>query len=220
MFKSYIWSYPTRIFHWSFAILILICFLTDDEDLITIHAIAGYLLLIPFGFRVGWGFIGPKYSKFKDFPLGLKKLKEFILNIFDKNNYHAGHNPAASYVMIFMIMIIPLIILTGALAYGEEEAKGVFSNFYDFDFFEDVHEVFGNLMLLLIFAHLAGIISDKLLHPKTGTLNSIFKGYKNTETQEVIKLNIFQKIYALLFLIAFIIFSYYLIFDSSNPFIN
>ena len=66
MHKSYIWSLPTRIFHWSFAILITICLLTDDA-LMTIHAVSGYLILVPLTFRYFWGFIGPKYQNLKNF---------------------------------------------------------------------------------------------------------------------------------------------------------
>ena len=220
MFKSYIWTLPTRAFHMIFAILIFICFITDDEDFITIHAIAGYLLLVPFFFRIGWGFFGPKYSKFKDFPLSFKKLKEFILSTFDKKNSYIGHNPPASFVMLTMIIIIPIIVFTGALTFGAEESRGIFSALSENDFLKDIHEFFGNFMLFLIFIHLAGVVFDKLLHPEEGTLSSIFKGYKNTKKEESTKLNIFHKIYSTLFLILFIALVIYLIFNNTNPFIN
>ncbi len=148
MNQSYIWSLPTRVFHWSFAILISICLLTDD-DLLTIHIISGYLILIPFTFRLTWGLIGPKYSKFKDFPLSLKKAKEFLLNIFNKEQKYVGHNPVASFVMILILLIVPIIIFTGMLTLGAEEAKGFFSYIGKNKLFEDLHELFSNLMYFL-----------------------------------------------------------------------
>ncbi len=75
-------------------------------------------------------------------------------------------------------------------------------------------------LYVLIFAHLAGIITDKLLHREHDTLNSIFNGYKNSQKEESIKLNIYQKIFALIFFILSILFTIYLIFESTNPFIN
>ena len=83
MEKSYIWSLPTRVFHSLFAVFILLAFLTDDDKLLNYHAVAGYAILILLAFRLFWGFFGPKYSKFKDFPRGKKNIKEFLNNIFE-----------------------------------------------------------------------------------------------------------------------------------------
>ena len=219
MQKSYIWSLPTRVFHWSFALLITICLLTDD-DLLAIHVISGYLILVPLAFRIVWGVFGPKYSRFKDFPLSIKKAKEFTINIFDSEQKYIGHNPAASFVMISMIIIVPFIILTGALTLGAEESKGLFSNVGENGLFEDLHESTANVMYFLVFAHLAGIVVDRLLHKEHGTVESIIKGYKNTKENESIKINAFQKLYFTIFTLLFFIFAGYLIFDSTNPFIN
>lgn len=60
-------------------------------------------------------FLGPKYSKFKDFSLSIKGAKEFLLNVLKYGKQYIGHNPATSFVMITIIFIIPFIIFTGAL---------------------------------------------------------------------------------------------------------
>lgn len=218
MNRSYIWSMPTRIFHWSFALLITICFIIDD-DVILIHSISGYLILVPLTFRFIWGFIGPKYSKFKDFSLDIKETKEFASNIFEKKQKYIGHNPMASFVMISILLLVPFIILTGGISLGVEESKGIFSNFIKLDFFEDIHELLANLLYVLLFAHISGILVDRLLHKEHGTLNSIFTGYKNTKNKDDITLNIFQKFVAFLFLIIFLIFASYLVFNNSNIFV-
>ena len=218
MNQSYIWSLPTRIFHWSFAIHITICLLTDD-DLMTIHAVSGYLILVPLTFRYFWGFIGPKYSKFKDFPLSITKAKEFAKNILDMEQKYIGHNPLASFVMIIILLIVPFIILTGAMAYSSEESKGLFSALLEIDIFEDIHELLANFLYFLLFLHLGGIFFDRLVNKEHGTLTSIFKGYKNTKNVEDIKLNIFQKLFSFFFFLLFFFFAYYLIFNNTNIFI-
>ena len=79
MKKSYIWSVPTRVFHWLFVLFVLLALLTDDEDrLLNYHVIVGYGILILLVFRGFWGLFGPKYSLFKDFPVSLQKAKDFI----------------------------------------------------------------------------------------------------------------------------------------------
>ncbi|XOB62186.1 cytochrome b/b6 domain-containing protein [Campylobacterota bacterium DY0563] len=215
--KSYIWSLPTRVFHWLFASFILLAFLSDEDNLLNYHAIIGYSIFILLVFRLFWGIVGPKYSKFSDFPLSIKALKEFLSNIFTHKEY-AGHNPAASYVMIAMFIVTALTIISGILTFGIQEGKGLLSflnnSYYkQMEIFEEIHEFCSTLLIILIVAHLGGIASDRLLKPKTKTLNSIFTGYKNLNIVKNVKLNILQKALAFIFLIIFISF---LIFSFTN----
>ena len=216
MNKSYIWSLPTRLFHWLFVTFILLAFITGDEDrLLSYHAIIGYAILILLVFRFSWGIFGPRYSQFKDFPIGVKNVKEFLNNNFEDKQKYIGHNPLASYVMIAMLVVCFLAIVTGVLAYGIQEGKGIFSYlnnsfFRKMELFEGLHEFLSTLFLVLLAAHIGGVISDRILHKKHETLNSIVTGYKKTEKEEGIRLNIFQKFIAFLFLallISFFIFN-------------
>lgn len=224
MQKSYIWSLPTRVFHLLLAFFILLSFLTDDDKLLNYHAIVGYSILILLLFRVCWGFIGPKYSLFKDFPANKNEAKEFLKNIFDDKQKYIGHNPLASYVMIGMLVVAFIAIVTGVLTYGIQEGKGVLSFlnnsfFRDMKLFKEIHEFFANLLIVLIVAHLAGVVVDRLLHKKHETLNSIVTGYKVTTVDESIKLTFLQKIFAALMFIVFVYFLIYNFYEPKNIFI-
>ncbi|MFV0564142.1 cytochrome b/b6 domain-containing protein [Malaciobacter mytili] len=217
MNKSYIWSLPTRAFHWLFVVGILVAFLTDDDHLLNYHAIVGYALLILLAFRILWGVFGPKYSKFKDFPTS--EIKQYSSTIFSKESKYIGHNPAASYIMIIMLVCTFLIILTGVLTYGIQEGKGIlgFLNetyFKNMKSMDNIHEFFANFFIFLIVLHLIGIVVDKVLHKEVETLKSICTGYKNSKEDKSIKLNIFQKLFAGLMFILLIAF---LVFNLLNP---
>lgn len=219
MQKSYIWSLPTRVFHLLFALFILIAFLTDDDKLLKFHAIAGYSILILLVFRVYWGYFGPKYSLFRDFPANKSEAKEFFKNIFDDKQKYIGHNPLASYVMIAMLIVTFIVIVTGVLAYGIQEGKGLASFLNDSFFknmklFKEIHEFFANFLIFLIVAHLTGVAFDRVFHKKHETLNSIATGYKMTSEDESIKLSLFQKLFAIVMFVAFIAF---LIFNLYKP---
>ena len=219
MKKSYIWSLPTRVFHLLFALFILIAFLTDDDKLLKFHAIAGYSILILLFFRVYWGYFGPKYSLFRDFPANKSEAKEFFKNIFDDKQKYIGHNPLASYVMIAMLIVTFIVIVTGVLAYGIQEGKGLASFLNDSFFknmklFKEIHEFSANFLIFLIVAHLAGVAFDRVFHKKHETLNSIATGYKMTDEDESIKLSFFQKLFAIFMFVAFIAF---LIFNLYKP---
>lgn len=220
MQKSYIWSLPTRVFHLLFVVFILLAFLSDDEDsLLNYHAIAGYAILLLLIFRFFWGFWGPKYSLFKDFPIGIQNVKDFIINIFDSNQKYIGHNPLASYAMFGMLIVTFLTIITGILAFGVQDGKGILSflnssYFKEMKLFKEIHEFLSSVLIALIIAHILGVLSDRLLHSKNETLKSIVTGFKVTQENESIKLNIFQKLFAFLAFVAFIAF---LIFSLSQP---
>ena len=219
MNKSYIWSLPTRVFHALFALLITIAFLSAEDEWLNFHAVIGYGVLILVIFRLCWGLWGPKHSLFKDLPLGKKNIKEFLNHIFEEKQKFLGHNPLASYVMISMLVVAILAVLTGALAFGIQEGKGIFSFlnnsfFKNMKLFKEIHEIFANLFIALIVAHIIGVLIDRLLHKKQETLNSIVSGYKVTDENESIKLNIYQKMFSLLMFIFFIGF---LAFNLYNP---
>lgn len=218
MQKSYIWSLPTRVFHALFVIFILLAFLSAQEDQwLNIHAVMGYVVLILVFFRICWGFIGPKHSLFKDFPLGKTNIKDFLNHIFEEKLKYVGHNPLASYVMISMFVVAILAVITGVLAFGIQEGKGILSFlnssfFKEMELFGGIHEFFSGLFIALIVAHVVGVFVDRVLHKKQETLNSIVTGYKITSENESIKLNIYQKMFSLLmfiFFIGFIIFNIY-----------
>ncbi len=220
MQKIYIWSLPTRVFHFLFALFILFAFISSEEDRwLPFHAIIGYGILILLFFRFSWGILGPKHSKFKDFPLGKKNVKRFLNNIFEDKQKYIGHNPLASYVMIAMLIVCFLAVITGILAYGIQEGKGILSFlnspfFKEMELFEGIHEFLSTLFLVLLAAHIGGVISDRILHKKYETLNSIVTGYKMSEKDEGIRLNILQRFIAFIFLALLVSF---FIFNIINP---
>ncbi|MGM0520060.1 MAG: cytochrome b/b6 domain-containing protein [Campylobacterota bacterium] len=223
--KSYIWTLPTRVFHWLLALFVLLAFLTEDDDLITYHAIIGYAILILLIFRVVWVVFGPKYSKFKDFALSTKKSKEYLKNILSTKQKYVGHNPLASNVMIALLVVLFLTIISGVLTFGIQEGKGVLSflnssSYKEMELFEQLHEILANLVVALIVLHLLGVFVDKVLKPKHKTLDSIFTGYKNTNKNESVSLNIFQKLIALLFFVGLIYFFIFSLIDDKNIFLS
>lgn len=215
MEKSYIWTLPTRMFHLLFGILIIFMFFSDDDNLLLYHVMGGYLLLVLLTFRFVWGFMGPKYSSFKYFYFGKTHVKLFLKDILKPKQSYFGHNPLASYLMMGMLVLGILCILTGIVTYGSEEHKGLLSSL-NIGFAEDIHEMFSNLLMLLVFGHFIGIAVDRTLHKEHETLKSIATGYKKTIYNDDVKLTWFQKLVALVFLALFIALIYFFITTPQN----
>ena len=196
--KTKIWSLTTRISHWLLAIGFTIAYITgENEWQMNYHyafgALVGGILL----FRIFYGIIGPKYSNFKDFPMGISQQIDFIKNYFSKNHTYVGHNPLASLVMFSMMFLGVFTAITGYFWATET------SQFLGFTLTEEMveegHEIGAKLFLILVFAHLAGIFADTIFHRKTGTLGSIFTGFKNVQA-EASETNAFHKVFSLLWL--------------------
>ncbi len=202
--KTYIWSLPTRIFHWLLVIgLVAAYILSDDDELLNFHSSVGYMVGILIIFRIIWGFVGPKYSKFNDFPIGVNSLKKFAANMKESKSQSPGHNPAASVVMLGIILFSLIIVVSGILLLASE-GQGLFAFIQtglSEDSLKETHEIAVNILIGLVIAHLLGNIVDFIFNKKAGTLTSMFTGYKNIDA-EGIKLNSFQKIFATIGLLA------------------
>lgn len=197
--RTYIWTLPTRIFHWLLAIGFTTAYILGDLDNFkNLHFAFGAFVGALIIFRLLFGLFGPTYSNFKDFPVGLKNQIEFIKTYFSKTKIYAGHNPSASVIMILILLTGLICGISGYLSYGTENK--ILNIGINEEFLGESHEVLANLFLILIGIHLLGIVGDILFHGKTGTFQSIFTGYKNTETKNA-KLNNFHKAYIFLWLI-------------------
>ncbi len=196
--KTYIWSLPTRIFHWLLVIgMVAAYILSGEEELLNFHSSVGYMVGILIIFRIIWGFVGPKYSRFSDFPIGVNSLKKFAANMKESKSQSPGHNPAASVVMLGIIIFSLIIVVSGILLLASE-GQGLFAfvqTGLSEDSLKEIHEIAVNILIGLVIAHLLGNIVDFIFNKKAGTLLSIFTGYKNIDA-EGIKLNSFQKIVA------------------------
>ncbi len=204
--RTYVWTLPTRAFHLIFAIYIVLSFLSSEwEYLLNIHAALGYGIAVLLLFRLVWGVVGPRYSKFSDWPFSFKELKKFLLNIRSANQNYVGHNPAASWVMAGILATAFITTLSGMLTFGIQEGRGLFSSlnstfFKQMEFFEEAHEFFATILLWLIAIHMAGLITDRLLHKNGGALLSICHGYKSVKSENA-KLNAYQKVVAAFFIL-------------------
>jgi len=223
MTKSYIWPLFNRASHILMILFFAACYLLADDDYISYHVAFGLSFGVVILFRVIWGYLGPKHSKFKDFNFKVADLKEYLLSPFSKTKEYLGHNPASSYAIIAMIILAMLSILSGLLYYGIEENHGIFSFlnsqfFKKMELFEELHELFANLLLGVIGIHIAGTLIDKFIK-KGDAIESMVDGYKKTSQEMSIRINIFQKLLGVIFILASLYTLYYLVFTKDNIFV-
>ena len=114
---------------------------------------------------------------------------------------YPGHNPAASVIMLAIMVAIILVVVSG-MANLASEGQGLLSFMKlngESEFYEETHEVMVNILIVLVALHLAGIAIDTIFHRENGTLASIFTGYKKVKGDNV-KLNGLQKAFSLVWI--------------------
>lgn len=150
---SQVYDLPTRLFHWIFAVLFLGAFLiaknVDDESpIFANHMLMGLSLAFISVLRVVWGLVGSRYARFASFSLRPQDLRDYFFGILSgKGKRHLGHNPASSWATLAMLGLAFGLAFTGVqMAQGNKEA------------YEDIHELFANGFILIVLAHIAGVV--------------------------------------------------------------
>ena len=185
MQRTLIWDVPTRLFHWTLALSFALAWLTTESDRwLAVHVFLGYLMMGLIGFRVIWGLIGTHYARFASFWYGPRAALAYLRSVLNRTAArHIGHNPTGSLAIYILMLLTLLIGISGFLTLGAEEQQGVFSGTMSLAqsrTFKELHELSANLMLLVVFGHLCGVVVESMLHHEN-LAHSMLTGSKMTE---------------------------------------
>lgn len=218
--KVYVWPLGTRIIHWMFALSFTTAFITSFyEELLHSHVALGFIFLIIIIHRVIWGFVGPRYATFNTFKLGLPELKHYFVEKVENRwrKIPAGHNPASSWFTIWALGMGTVIVTTGLLLYGIQEAKGVLSYLNDdytayIGLLDCVHKYTSYLFVAWVLVHITGVLIEQFWH-KTNMVFAMITGYKGTEGEDT---EVSGKLTFFAFFMIFLAISTYFFIISSN----
>ncbi len=164
-----VWDPFVRVFHWSLVGAFTIAFLTEDHWQ-SVHVYAGYTVIALVVGRLLWGFVGTRHARFSDFVPAPAEIGPYLRAMLrGRPPHYLGHNPAGGAMIVALLASLLLTTLTGLLAYGAEGAgplaayMGVVGGDAE-EAFEEVHEFFANLTLLLVGVHVTGVIVGSFLH--------------------------------------------------------
>lgn len=184
--KIKVWDQLVRFFHWALVSAFVIAFISE-EDLLTVHSWAGYLIFILISIRIVWGFVGTRYARFSDFVYSPTTIIQFLKDTTQfRAKRYIGHNPAGGAMVILLMISLLVTSTSGVLLYGAEEHAGPLAHWFNqtggfwSKVLEDLHEFFANFTLLLVFIHIIGVIVESLIH-KENLVSAMLTGYKFTK---------------------------------------
>lgn len=151
-----VWDAPTRVFHWLQVLSFGAAYLTAfSERLRNYHVALGYILLGLLVFRLLWGFIGTRYARFNSFLFTPGEIVAYLLTMVKgKPVNYLGHTPVASMSIWLLMSLGIFICLTGVAALQDDAS----------DIVVDMHGVATNVMLVMIFLHIIGVLISSILH--------------------------------------------------------
>ena len=154
--KRLIWDLPTRVFHWALAGSFLGAYLLAEQDgLRSFHVMFGCTVAGLIAFRLLWGVVGSRHSRFRDFAYSPAEAIRYLRKLAaGRARDYDGDNPAGSWVIYGLLALAAATAATGWLHYNEIGGEA----------FEELHEVLANAWLVLVAVHVAGVIVGSLAH--------------------------------------------------------
>ena len=160
------WDPLIRVFHWSLVFFFLLAFITEDNWM-DLHLVAGYTVSFLIGFRLLWGIIGTRNARFFSFVKSPRVVMSYLKGMLKlKSEHYLGHNPVAAVMVIMLLTSLTLVCFSGLViiaSEGQGPLAGTLFSSWRGEWMEEVHEFFANFTLLLVFAHVGGVIVSSLL---------------------------------------------------------
>jgi cytochrome b len=163
-----VWDPLVRILHWSLVGAVAIALVSADDR--AIHEASGYLVLGIVLIRVAWGLIGPRHARFTDFVKSPRTVLAYLRDVMlRKPRRYLGHNPAGGAMIVAILLLLVAAVGSGWLSLTDR--------FFGVAWVENLHAASANLLILLVLAHLAGVVLASLQH-KENLIRAMFTGRK------------------------------------------
>ena len=145
-----------RVLHWLLALSFLGAYLTaDGERWRLVHVTLGYTMAGLLVARVLWGLFGPRparlsllWRRLQGAPAWLKAAAS------GRMDWRQGQNLLLAATVALLLFVIAPLTLSGL---------GVYQEWGGGDALEELHEFFGNGLLVLVLAHVGAVLTLSLL---------------------------------------------------------
>ncbi len=158
-----VWDLPTRLFHWLLVGCIIGSVVTSQigGNAMIWHFRFGFSIASLLLFRLVWGLIGGRWSRFAAFIYSPATVLRYLRG-HGKPEHAVGHNPLGAASVFAMLVILIAQVSSGVISDDEIAAVGPFAKFVSnatVSLATTYHKTYGKLMLLsLIAIHLAAIL--------------------------------------------------------------
>jgi cytochrome b len=158
-----VWDLPTRVFHWVLAFCVVCLLITGFRggDAMPWHYRFGYCVLTLLLFRLMWGIVGGKWSRFTSFIYTPTHILRYLKGQGDPL-HSVGHSPLGAFSVFGMLTLLLAQVSTGLISDDEISAAGPLTKFVSnatVSLASGYHATIGKtLVIFLIIMHIAAIL--------------------------------------------------------------
>ena len=164
-----VWDLPLRLWHWAVAASVLIAWFTPTVyD--GLHRIVGYGVIGLLAFRLIWGFLGSRYSRFRMVGVRLRAAPGYLWNLRRGiTGRYLGLNPAGTLMLVALLVSLAVSSITGALS--------VTVTFFGVWWIEDTHAYASDAVIVLVVLHVVGVVLMGVLQ-RENLIHAMLNGRK------------------------------------------
>lgn len=117
-----VWDLPIRLFHWALTVAVIGLVITGKTggNAMPWHFRFGYLVLGLLVFRLLWGFVGGRWSRFRSFAYGPGALQRYLKGRpRDGDAFEIGHSPTGALSVFALLVFLALQVASGLVSWDE-----------------------------------------------------------------------------------------------------
>ncbi|MGQ9724741.1 MAG: cytochrome b/b6 domain-containing protein [Tepidimonas sp.] len=167
-----VWDLPTRLFHWLLVLAVVGLVVTGNigGNWMAWHQRLGYAVLALLIFRLLWGLVGGRWSRFRHFVRGPRAVFDYLRGTADPLA-EVGHSPLAALSVLAMLGALGAQVGTGLISDDEIAFVGPLARFVASNTAYAAtayHKNWGKLLVLgLVGLHIAAIVYYRLRRGKS-----------------------------------------------------
>jgi cytochrome b len=159
-----VWDFPTRAFHWALALAVVGSVISAKlgGNAMTWHFRFGYAVLALLAFRIVWGLVGGRWSRFSSFLYAPGTLWRYLRGqTRPGERLDVGHSPLGALSVFALLAVLAVQLGTGLVSDDEIANLGPLNRFVSSDIALAAtgwHKHYGEYLLLgLVGLHVAAI---------------------------------------------------------------
>ena len=127
-----VWDLPTRLFHWTLALALVgsVVSAKIGGNAMVWHFRLGFLVLTLIAFRLLWGVVGGRWSRFASFIYAPGTVLRYLRGQAKPDEHlDVGHNPLGSFSVFALLGLLAIQVATGLVADDEIASVGPLNRF-------------------------------------------------------------------------------------------
>lgn len=167
--KVRVWDLPTRLFHWTLAACVITSVISAKigGNAMDWHFRSGYVVFALLAFRLLWGLVGGRWSRFASFLYAPSTLRRYLRGGSRADEHHeVGHSPLGALSVFALLGLLAAQVGSGLFADDEIASAGPLVKFVSgatSSLLTSWHKSFGQwLIIVLVLLHVAAIVAYRL----------------------------------------------------------